>query len=88
MNFTNEDESFLKDLVKGSRQRVHQIKWADRDGTPRLTVLNAADNVRVCELARRMKLSPAEVMRQASFIPVAKPAAAPVSAAPVQPLES
>lgn len=73
MNLSTEDESFLKDLVKVSRQRVHQIKWTDRDGTARLTVLNAVDNTRVCNLARQLKSSPAEVLRQVAFIPVAKP---------------
>lgn len=76
MNLSTEDETFLKDLVKATRQRVHQVKWTDRDGTPRLTVLNAADNTRVCDLARQLKSSPGEVLRQAAFIPVAKPAGA------------
>jgi len=74
MEFSSEEEALLKDLVKGSRQRIHQVKWVDRDGTQRLTVLSQADSTKVNDIARRLKLSPAEVLRKAAFIPVAKPA--------------
>lgn len=72
MDITSEEESFLKDLVKASRQRIHQVKWVDRDGTQRLTALNQADFARVNALASQQKLSAAELLRKAAFIPVTK----------------
>lgn len=67
-----EDElGFLRDLVKGSRQRTHQVNWVDRDGTKRLTVLNQTDVVRLNEIAGRLKTSKSEILRRAAHIPVA-----------------
>ena len=74
MDIAPDDEQFLKALVKTARQRIHQIKWVDRDGTPRLTLLCQAEIGQVNNLARKLKLSPAELMRQAAHIPVSKPA--------------
>ena len=36
-----DEAQFLRDLVKASRQRIHHIKWTDRDGTARLTTLTS-----------------------------------------------
>ncbi|MFA5263266.1 MAG: hypothetical protein WC378_05530 [Opitutaceae bacterium] len=75
MDIVTDEETFLRDLVKGSRQRIHQVKWIDRDGTQRLTALSQADFTRLHTIAQRQRRAPAEVLRQAAHIPVAKPAA-------------
>ena len=68
----NDDEqSFLRDLVKTSRQKIHLVEWVDRDGTKRTTVLNQAEAVRLNTIAARLKISKAETLRQAAHIPVA-----------------
>lgn len=72
MNPAEDDPLFLRDLVKAARQRTHHVKWTDRDGTARLSALTASENVRLNHLAQRQKLSPAELLRQAAHIPVAK----------------
>jgi hypothetical protein len=74
MDTVIDEEVFLRDLVKASRQRIHQVKWVDRDGTQRLTVLSEAEFKRLHTIAQRQKRPPAEVLRQAAHIPVAKPA--------------
>jgi len=73
MSFVPEEEAFLKALVKSSRQRIHAIKWVDRDGTPRQTMLSQAELTQVSAIARRIKCSPAEVLRQAAHKPVSNP---------------
>ena len=65
-----DDAQFLRDLVKGSRQRVVHIKWVDRDGTDRLTVLSTTEAARLEAIARERRISQAEVLRQAAHIPV------------------
>ncbi len=82
MNVTNEEETFLKDLVKASRQKIHQVKWVDRDGSQRLTVLSQAESTKLNAIARFEKVSAAEVLRQAAHIPVSKPAAKAKDVAP------
>jgi len=72
MDFLEEEQLFLRDLVKGSRQKIHVVKWIDRDGTSRQTVLNQAEAGRVSAIAARLKISPSEVLRQAAHIPVAR----------------
>ncbi len=47
-----EDEAqFLRNLVKSSRQRPHLVKWTDRDGAERHTVLTQAEVVRLNAIA-------------------------------------
>jgi len=75
------DQTFLKELVKTSRRKHHHVKWTDRDGTERLTVLDQTEVVRVAKLAHGMGISKPELMRQAAHIPVSK-APAPADAAP------
>jgi hypothetical protein len=71
MNQPPADEAqFLRDLVKSSRQRTVHIKWVDRDGTDRLTVLTASEAARLDAIARERKVAKAEVLRQAAHIPV------------------
>jgi hypothetical protein len=67
-----EDErTFLRDLVKTSRQRIHHVKWVDRDGSDRQTTLTQAEVVRLNTIAHRLGISKAELLRQAAHIPVA-----------------
>ncbi len=72
-----DEQTFLKDLVKASRQKTHSVKWTDRDGTERMTVLSQAEVVRVNTIAHRLGISKGELLRQAAHIPVSKPPVAP-----------
>ena len=72
MDLPETELSFLRDLVKASRQKSHQVPWTDRDGTARHTVLTPAENGRLGELAAKLRVSKPEVLRQAAHIPVAK----------------
>lgn len=72
MDLPADDQTFLRDLVKGSRQKHHHVKWTDRDGTERFTVLTAPEAARLNTLAHRLGLSKSETLRQAAHIPVAK----------------
>jgi hypothetical protein len=67
-----EEQAFLRDLVKASRQKHHHVKWTDRDGSERVTVLAQTEIVRLNTIAHRMGISKVELMRQAAHIPVAK----------------
>ena len=69
MDAAPEELSFVRDLVKAARQRVHHIAWIDRDGTKRLTVLTESEFTRLRKLSAELKLSPADVLRQAAHIP-------------------
>lgn len=66
------DLTFLRDLVKASRQKPHSVDWTDRDGTERTTVLSPAEAVQLNKIAHGLKISKAEVLRQAAHIPVKK----------------
>ena len=77
MNLSDDEQAFLRDLVKASRQKIHLVKWVDRDGTDRQTVLTQAEVVRLNALAHRLGTSKSEVLRQAAHIPVTKPATPP-----------
>ncbi len=65
-----DEATFLKDLVKTARQRTVAVKWLDRDGSERLTVLTAAESTRLETIARQQKVSKSEVLRQAAHVPV------------------
>jgi hypothetical protein len=80
MDLPDEDQGFLRDLVKASRQKTHDVAWTDRDGTGRQTVLSQAEVVRLNVLAQRLGISKAELLRQAAHIPVAKAAPKPPAA--------
>ena len=67
-----DDDVFLRGLVKGSRQRVVHLRWIDRDGTPRLTPLTAAEATRINALARAQGLSAEALLRAAAHLPAAK----------------
>ena len=72
MDLPDDELTFLRDLVKASRQKIHSVKWIDRDGTDRQITLNQAEAVRLNLIASRLKISKSELMRQAAHIPVAK----------------
>lgn len=74
MELPEDEKTFLRDLVKASRQKIHGVSWVDRDGSSRQTVLTAAEAVRLNTIAHRLHVSKSELMRQAAHIPVAKPA--------------
>lgn len=72
MELPEDENAFLRDLVKASRQKIHAVKWIDRDGTSRQTVLSQAEAARLAAIAGRLRVSKQEVLRQAAHIPVAK----------------
>jgi hypothetical protein len=72
MDLPNDEKAFLRDLVKASRQKIHLVKWVDRDGTDRQTVLTQTEAVRLNAIAQSRGTSKSEVLRQAAHIPVAK----------------
>ena len=71
MNLPEEDQVFLRDLVKVSRQKLHHVNWVDRDGTARTTALSQPEVVRLNAIAQRLKVSKSETLRQAAHVPVA-----------------
>ena len=86
MNLSDDEQAFLRDLVKTSRQKIHCVKWMDRDGTARQTTLTPAEAARLNGIAQRLGISGVELMRRGAHIPVEKHRAAP-NAAPAK-LES
>ena len=72
MDLPDDEQAFLRDLVKASRQKIYLVKWVDRDGTDRQTTLSQAEAVRLNALAQRLGTSKSEVLRRAAHIPVAK----------------
>lgn len=72
MDFLDDEQPFLRDLVKLSRQKIHSVKWVDRDGSARQTMLTQAEVVRLNTIASRLKISKNEALRHAAHIPVAK----------------
>jgi hypothetical protein len=78
MDLPEDELTFLRDLVKASRQRTHLVTWTDRDGTERFTTLTQTEVVRLNGVAQRLKISKAETLRQAAHIPVARLPAPPV----------
>jgi len=72
MDLPEDEQAFLRDLVKASRQRIHAVKWVDRDGSDRQTTLTQAEVVRLNTIATKLGTSKGEVLRRAAHIPVAK----------------
>lgn len=72
MNLPEAEQDFLRALVKTSRQRHHHVRWVDRDGSERITTLNAADAVRLNALAHQLHLGKDALLRQAAELPAAK----------------
>lgn len=73
MDLPEDELTFLRDLVKASRQRTQMVAWVDRDGSKRQTALTGAEARRLNVLAQRGGVSTAEMLRQAAFIPVVPP---------------
>jgi hypothetical protein len=69
MDLPPEEMTFVRDLVKTARQRSLHVKWTDRDGSERLTVLTPAEATRLNSLAHRQKISKGELLRQVAHIP-------------------
>ena len=72
MELPDDDQAFLRDLIKVSRQKVHAVKWVDRDGSDRMTTLTQTEIVRLNTIASRLGTSKNEVLQRAAHIPVAK----------------
>ena len=72
MNLAEDDQTFLRDLVKTSRQKIHHVDWTDRDRTARQTSLTGPEVVRLNSIAQRLRTSKSDVLRQAAHVPVAK----------------
>ena len=67
-----DEQTFLRDLVKSSRQKHHHVKWTDRDGSDRVTVLAQTEVVRLNTIAHRLGISKAELLQQAAHLPAKK----------------
>lgn len=72
MDLPEDDQTFLRDLVKSARQKHHHVKWIDRDGTERVTTLSQTEVVRINKLAQNQAISKSELLRRAAHVPVAK----------------
>ncbi len=72
MDLPDDELAFLRDLVKASRQKIHSVKWTDRDGTERHTTLTPAEAVHLNTIASRVGTSKSEVLHRTAHIPVAK----------------
>jgi capsid protein len=83
MQFAPDDDTFLRALVKSSRQRTVHIKWTDRDGTARVTTLLPAEATRVNTLARAARISAEALLCEAARLPAAPKA--PTPAPPPEP---
>ncbi len=71
-DFPEPDLTFLRDLVKATRQRTHVVPWTDRDGTRRQTTLTSPENAKLTALAHRLGVSKTELMQRAAHIPAEK----------------
>jgi hypothetical protein len=72
MNLPEPDLAFLRELVKTSRQKQHHVKWVDRDGSDRVTVLNGPEVERLSALAQQGRLSKSDLLRQAAHLPAVR----------------
>lgn len=73
MDTPDDEQAFLSGLVKASRQKIHHVKWVDRDGVDRQTALSQPEVVRLNTIAGRLGVSKSEVLRRAAHIPVSRP---------------
>jgi hypothetical protein len=72
VNLNEADQDFLRDLVKTSRQRPHQVPWTDRDGSARVTCLTPTDAARLNALAHRLGMGPAALLQQGAHLSAKK----------------
>jgi hypothetical protein len=73
MDIPEDEQAFLGGLVKVSRQKLHHVKWVDRDGVDRQTALSQPEVVRLNTIAGRLGVSKSEVLRRAAHVPVSRP---------------
>ena len=73
----DDEPTFLRDLIKATRQRPVLVRWTDRDGSDRHTALTGVQASRLNAIAHGLRISPGEVLRRAAQIPVVKPGKAP-----------
>ena len=64
-----DDDTFLRGLVKSSRQRTVHLRWTDRDGTARLTAVTSPEATRLKSLARARGLSAEALLRDVAHQP-------------------
>ncbi len=64
------DQTFLRDLVKISRQKIHLVQWTDRDGSIRQSTLTQSEAGRLNALAHQAGISKSELLRRAAHVPV------------------
>ena len=72
MDYEIDEPTFLRDLVKATRQKIHQVKWTDRDGTERITRLSQSEFTRLTAIAQGQRISASEVLRLAAHVPVTR----------------
>ena len=72
MDPSDDEQIFLRDLVKAARQKHHHVTWTDRDGTERHTTLTQTEVVRLNTIAARLNVSKSEALRRAAHVPVTK----------------
>jgi hypothetical protein len=73
MDLPDDEQIFLRELVKTSRQKIHAVSWVDRDGTARSTTLTAAEAARLNAIGHRLGISKGETLRRAAHISVKQP---------------
>ena len=64
-----DDDTFLRGLVKSSRQRSIHLRWTDRDGSARLTPVTSAEATRLNALARARGLTAEALLREIAHQP-------------------
>lgn len=74
VNLNETDQDFLRELVKTSRQRPHQVHWTDRDGSARVTALTPTEAARLNTLAHQLGMASAALLQQAARLSVKKTA--------------
>ncbi len=74
---TPDDDTFLRGLVKSSRQRTVHLRWTDRDGAARITVATPAEAARLNALARARGLAAEALLREIAHQPAPPRAALP-----------
>lgn len=72
MELPDDEQIFLRDLVKSARQKPHYVTWKDRDGSERHTTLSQSEVVRLNTIAAKLGVAKAEVLRRAAHVPVAQ----------------
>lgn len=72
MHLSEEEDVFLRALVKSARQKPQLIQWTDRDGSERHTTLSLLETTRLDTIARRLGCSRVELLRRIAHVPISK----------------